>query len=105
KGILQEITRSNQRINVTTSRGRKYFRTFQQRYIEYLNVFEIYGAVDLDSGDFALSQYYKMDDDEWEEFIEDDRWDDLRVAVAEHKGICPFELVFFEFFHEGSFFS
>jgi hypothetical protein len=102
-GLLEEIKRGRQRLLVATGKGRRFYRGFQQRYVEYLNIFEIFGAVDLERGVFALSDYYHMNDEEWLDFIEDDRWDDLRTPIAEHKNICPFEVVFFEYYHEGSF--
>lgn len=102
-GLLEEIKRGPRRLLVATGKGRRFYRNFQQRYVEYLNIFEIFAAVDLERGVFALSDYYHMNDEEWLDFIEDERWDDLRTPIAEHKNICPFELVFFEYFHEGSF--
>lgn len=103
RGFLNDPAVTGQKLFDLTPEGVRAMRRFDRRYIEYLNIMEIFGAVDLETGDFALSSYYKLDDVEWERFINNDRWDDLRVAVAEHKDLDPFEVVFMGFFHEGRF--
>ncbi len=74
------------------------------RYTEYLKVFDIYCAVDLETGEFAFARYFEFEDEaQWDEFLEDDRWDDLRLAVAEFKKIDPVEIVFMSFLNEDRF--
>lgn len=103
RGLLQDPVENPRHYFDLSPEGRRSVRKFDRRYIEYLNILEIFGAVDLETGEFALSSYYRLDDEEWERFINNDRWDDLRVAVAEHKDLDPFEVVFMGFFHEGRF--
>ncbi len=79
-------------------------RLFRQRYEEFLSVFDIFCAVDLAAGEFAFSSYYDFPDDaSWKQFLSQDRWEDLRVAVAIHKGLDPLEIVFMSFVMEGRF--
>jgi hypothetical protein len=44
-----------------------------------------------------------MEKADWKEYLKLDRWDDLRLAVAEFKKINPVEFVFLSFVHEGRF--
>ncbi len=51
----------------------------------YVTHFEVYAYVDLDQGIFGDAET---------DLLEGDKWSDLRVAVAEHKGIDPYRVVF-----------
>ena len=51
----------------------------------YVVHFDIYAYVDLVEGAFG---------DPETDLLEGDQWSDLRVAVAEHKGIDPYRVVF-----------
>ena len=89
---------------VPIEKGRDSLSKFMARYTEYLNIFDIYCAVDLVSGEFAFSSYFDYDDkSSWIRFINDDRWDDLRVAVADYKKLDPVEIVFMSFVSENRF--
>lgn len=86
-----------------TPKGRELLDKFMARYTEFLKIFDIYCAVDLGEGCFAFADYYDMSDAEWNNFLNDERWEDLRVAVAEFKGMNPVEIVFMSFLKEGQF--
>lgn len=89
---------------VPTAKGRAVLQNFKERYLEFLKVFDIYCAVDLEAGEFAFSYYFDFDNmDEWRAFLQDERWEDLRIAVADYKGIDPVEIVFMSFIHENRF--
>ena len=89
---------------VATEKGQERIRAFRQRYEEFLSVFDIYCAVDLGKGEFAFSSYYDFADDEvWKQWLKQERWEDLRVAVAMFKGIDPVEIVFMSFIAEERF--
>src|SRR6201994_3217822 len=78
-----------------TAKGQEVFDTFMKRYTEYLKVYDIYSYVDLEKGEFAFSRYFDFDTDEaWNDFTNNDRFDDLRIAVAVFKKIDPAEIVF-----------
>jgi len=84
--------------------GHATVAAFQKRYRRILQYFDVFSAVDLESGDFALAHHEEFESEaEWGRFINDDRWEDLRVAVAEHLGADPVELVFAHFMQEGRF--
>lgn len=79
-----------------TERGRKAFQNMLHQQQSYLAHFDIFARVDLGEGTFA-----DLDQD----FLEDTRWEDLRVAVAEYKSIDPFRIVFLAMLAEGKFFE
>ncbi len=84
--------------------GRKELEKFMARYSEYLTMFDIFSAVDLQEGEFAFSRYFDFDTDaEFHDFLADERWDDLRVAVADYKEMDPVEIVFMSFISEKRF--
>jgi len=84
--------------------GRKELEKFMARYSEYLTMFDIYSAVDLEAGEFAFSRYFDFKTDtEFHKYLADERWDDLRVAVADFKEMNPVEIVFMSFISEKRF--
>ena len=87
-----------------TEKGRDVLEQFKKRYQQFLEEFDIYCAVDLEEGDFAFRYYHEFENDhDWQEFLNDDRWDDLRIAVAEYKGWDFIEIIFMSFLSEGRF--
>jgi hypothetical protein len=61
--------------------------------------------VDLESGNFAFEEINNSSftDEQWADFLSNERFSDVRVAVAEFKGIDPLEIVFMSFLTEGRF--
>ncbi len=89
---------------IPTEKGREVLSNFMKRYSEYLNIFDIYCAVDLASGEFAFADYFDYEDaSAWKHYLSDERWEDLRVAVASYKKMDPVEIVFMSFISEGRF--
>ncbi len=87
-----------------TAKGQDVFNIFMKRYTEYLKVYDIFSFVDLEKGEFAFSRYFDFDsDDAWADFTNDERFDDLRIAVALFKKIDPAEIVFMSFINETRF--
>ncbi|MBN1969131.1 MAG: hypothetical protein JXR48_08015 [Candidatus Delongbacteria bacterium] len=88
---------------VPTEKGRDQLVRFMKRYQDYLKNFDVFCAVDLNEGEFAFQYIDEYDDDydAWAEFLEEERWEDLRIAVAEYKKIDPVEIVFMSFINEG----
>ncbi len=89
---------------IPTEKGRQYLEGYFAKYYEYLKMFDIYCAVDLDKGEFAFSSMNNsemVDDEAWGDFLGDKRFSDVRVAVAEFKGVDPIEIVFMSFLNEG----
>ncbi len=89
---------------VPNEKGREVLKRFLARYTEYLKVFDIYCAVDLQVGEFAFASYLDFEDNaRWKNFLNDDRWDDIRLAVAEFKKLDPVEIAFMSFLNEDRF--
>jgi hypothetical protein len=101
KGLLEV----NDGAYVPTPLGRTELETFYAKYSEYLKLFDIFCAVDLQSGTFAFEEINNpaFDDDRWADFLSNDRFSDVRVAVAQFKGIDPIEIVFMSFLTENRF--
>ncbi len=92
----------NDRCYVATEKGRECLRNFKRRYQDFLKNFDVYCAVDLESGEFAFEEFFEYEDEDlWNEFLEEERWEDLRIAVAVFKGIDPLEVVFMALLNEG----
>ncbi len=90
---------------VPTEVGRTELETFYAKYYEYLKMFDIYCAVDLERGEFAFARINdeSFDDEGWFAYLEEERFSDVRVAVAVFKGLNPNEIVFMSFLNEGRF--
>jgi hypothetical protein len=84
-----------------TARGRSAFARFQTRYDDFVRTMDVFSAVDVEEGAFAFERFFDFETDEdFEDYLRGDQWEDLRVAVAELKGIDPVELVFMSFLQE-----
>lgn len=90
---------------IPTAKGREYLVNFYAKYFEFLKVFDIYCAVDLKEGQFAFAEMFNddMNDEQWKDFLCEERFSDVRVAVAEFKKINPVEIVFMSFLNENKF--
>ncbi len=79
-------------------------RIFQARFREFVRIFDIYAFVDLVEAEFAYEKFFEFKaEHEWDDYIEQENWADLRIAVAEFKGLDPLEIVFLSFVNEGLF--
>lgn len=84
-------------------KGIEKLDNLKQRYEEYLAHFDLFCAVDLEQGEFAFEKIFELDDEQWEAYINQDRFVDLRIAVAWFKKINPADFVFLSFLKEGRF--
>jgi len=100
KGYVQ-VSGSNYEV---TAKGQEVYDTFMKRYTEYLKVYDIFSYVDLEKGEFAFARFFDFETDEaWASFANDERFDDLRIAVALFKKLDPAEIVFMSFINENRF--
>ncbi|YCM46327.1 hypothetical protein V2O64_09890 [Verrucomicrobiaceae bacterium 227] len=84
--------------------GHATVAAFERRYRRLLQYFDVFSAVDLGSGEFALAYFENFQNDtSWQQFLSDERWEDLRVPVAQFLGGDPVEFVFAHFMREGRF--
>ncbi len=86
-----------------TTKGIEKLGNLKKRYEEYLAHFDLFCAVDLESGEFAFEKIFELDDDQWDRYINQDRFVDLRIAVAWFKKINPADFVFLSYLKEGQF--
>ena len=71
---------------VPAENGREILKNFLARYSEYLTVFDVFCAVDLEAGEFAFASYFDYGTSaDFSDFLDDERWEDLRIAVAVYK--------------------
>ncbi|MCK5680835.1 hypothetical protein KAI46_08505, partial [bacterium] len=100
--MARELIEIDQEQNYrVTHQGRALHQNFLKLYRENIAENDIFCAIDLDSGEFAFSFYDKYPTPEgWSAFLDNERWDDLRVAVAEYMGHDPVELIFMSFINE-----
>jgi|GEM_PF-844281 len=86
-----------------TDKGKNLYKNFLKKYTEFVKIYDIFCAVDLEEGVFGFEKIFDYDDDVFANYLEDDRFVDLRVTVCEFKGINPFEMVFLSFLREKRF--
>lgn len=117
KPILQDLYNQNLLNIVTgyfvvTEQGNQVLNNLRVRYTEYLDMFDIYCAVDLSAeadvnqDQFAFQRFYDdslADLTAWKMYLALPRWQDLRLAVAEFKKTDPVEIVFMSFLKQGRF--
>ncbi len=115
--ILQHLRKSDsvaikENRFVPTESGRTALAELLVRYKELDKKYYIYDSVDLEEGEFALESIYDFDDeDEWNAFLDDERWEDLRITVLEYEIenknernlSSPVEFVFMSFLKEDRF--
>jgi hypothetical protein len=89
---------------VPSDEGRKVIERFMERYARFVYFFDVFSAVDLATGEFAFERYFEiLDEKEWLAYLNDERFDDVRIAIAEHLGIDAVEIVFMSFIREDRF--
>ncbi len=89
---------------VMTPKGERYVDFFMQRYADFIARYDIYGGVDLKNQDFAVRYLADFRDPHaWQRFLNEERWIDLRVAVAEYIGFDAVEVMFLSFMYAGRF--
>ncbi len=93
----------NERYEQTVN-GKAALSLFMTRYKEFLKTFDIFSAVDLETGEFAFASCDEFKNEtEWRNFLDNEQWDDLRVAVADYRDMDPVEVVFMSFINENRF--
>lgn len=89
---------------IPTKEGRNVIKRFMERYARFVYFFDVFSGVDLGSGEFAFERYFEiLEPDEWQAYLHDERFEDVRIAIAEHLGIDVVEVVFMSFIREDRF--
>ena len=79
-----------------TDKGHEVYQDLVMQLEAYVTHFEVYAYVDLEKGIFG---------DPEKDLLEGEKWSDLRVAVAEHKGIDPYRVVFLSMLSAETFYE
>ncbi len=79
------LTVSEGNFYLPTAKGEEVYQHLVEQLEAYVVHFDVFAYVDLEEGAFG---------DPKTDLLEGDQWSDLRVAVAEHKGIDPYRVVF-----------
>jgi len=97
-----EVTERN--TYAVTASGRLVVENADNRYQSFLEKCDIFCAVDLDSGEFAFAHYHDFEnEEEWHEFLSQERWDDLRLAISEYLDFDAVEMVYMTMVRDGHF--
>jgi hypothetical protein len=84
-----------------SDRGLGLTKLFAQRYSLMLSLFDVFCAVDLGEGEFAMARFREFPDEaSWRLHLSDERWEDLRVPVLDHEDGDPIDFVFMQFAHQ-----
>lgn len=89
---------------IPTEQGRNVIKRFMERYARFVYFFDVFSGVDLAAGEFAFERYFEiLEQQEWHAYLHQERFEDLRIAIAEHLGIDAVEIVFMSFIREDRF--
>ena len=90
------LTVSEENYYLPTAKGEDVYQHLVEQLKAYVVHFDVFAYVDLEEGAFGDP---KMD------LLEGDQWSDLRVAVAEYKGIDPYRVVFLALMSTDNFYE
>ena len=90
------LTVSEENFYLPTSKGKEVYQNLVEQLEAYVMHFDVFAYVDLEEGIFG---------DPKTDLLEGDHWSDLRVAVAEHKGIDPYRIVFLALMSSDKFYE
>lgn len=100
---LLEIDENCEYEYILTEKGVDFIQNFYQRYEEFVKFYDIYCAVDLTTGDFAFDKILDMSQEDFTEYLNDDRWEDVRIPVCEFKKIDAMQMIFISFLRDGRY--
>jgi hypothetical protein len=87
-----------------TEEGRKVLKNYLDKLEEFRAIFKVYCSVDIETDEIGYEKYFDFDTDEqFADYVNQEHWEDLRVAVCEMKGINPLDVIFLEFVDGGEF--
>ena len=102
--VMEWIQIREARDYIPTEEGRNVIKRFMERYARFVYFFDVFSGVDLGSGEFAFERYFEiLETDEWQAYLHNERFEDVRIAIAEHLDIDAVEIVFMSFIREDRF--
>ena len=87
------LTRKDKEFKITQS-GKEIYEQWLKTFDIYCDQYEIYSAIDLELGEFAWERKDELLEEEWSAYFHQERFDDLRIAVAEYYDTDPGEMIF-----------
>jgi len=94
----------DQKEYIPTEDGRNVIKRFMERYARFVYFFDVFSGVDLTQGEFAFERYFDfLEPEEWKAYLHQERFEDVRIAIAEHLDIDAVEIVFMSFIREDRF--
>ena len=90
------LTVSEENYYLPTAKGEDVYQHLVEQLKAYVVHFDVFAYVDLEEGAFG---------DPKTDLLEGDQWSDLRVAVAEYKGIDPYRVVFLALMSTDNFYE
>jgi DNA-binding PadR family transcriptional regulator len=95
---------TNENGYIPTEAGKEVLQNYLGRLHEFRSIYKIYAAVDTGEGEFAYSSFFDFKTDEaFIQHLNQERFEDLRVAVCEFKGMNPLDVIFMEMVDEERF--
>lgn len=89
---------------VISKRGIEHVHSFLERYNAFTEEYDVFSGVDLKAKDFAIRYYNTFHEEpEWYSFLQEERWEDLRIAIAEYQGFDAIEMTFMRFVQNNQF--
>ena len=94
-----------------TVEGKEKGIALQRKCEDFIRRYDILRYVDTNTGEFAYSSIFKYETEpcpvtkksSWDEFLDNSRWHDLRLAAAEFHKINFIEMLFVAFLVDGEF--
>ncbi len=87
-----------------SKKGHALLTRYMKRYSEYLHAFDIFAHTDLGAGEFALQFWPEhRGNANWENLKQEERFEDLRIAIADYLELSPVEVVFMSYINEKRF--
>ena len=89
---------------VVTDEGRKVLKNYIEKLYEFRSIFKVFCAIDINTDEIGFNRFHEFDTDEqFYAHLQEERFEDLRVAVCEFKGINPTDIIFLEFVDSGEY--
>ena len=102
--LKKEWTKIKENFYQITDKGKVTLDNFQKKYFNFIKHYDIFAYVDLTAGEFAFSQYFEFaNEEQWLSYLNNERWIDLRLTIAQFKKIDSIEIVFMNFLKEERF--
>ena len=102
--MSKDLVETKGEIYSITNKGKKVLKNYIEKLYEFRSMFKVFCAIDIETDEIGFKRFFDFDTDEqFYAHIQEERFEDLRVAVCEFKGINPLEIIFLEFVDGGDY--